>query len=225
MSHPFEILLRSAEGSGICRGFAERTSGHWEGVGKPEGICRAAGESASQGGNWRVTMVMKSQSDDFGTVREQRVNTQQQIRNSIPCPMVAFCSTHTRFTANPFSKRQRRQPPPFKPMGKHLSKTRPSFSISHLIFRFLFTKYKPHSIHYSSALSNTNTCGRHHVFLTFIPCLSLFSLFLIAVRIKYDCEHSLFRLAGPGKWSGYTCCSGRSLLCCLGMNPIHNARL
>jgi len=45
------------------------------------------------------------------------------------------------------------------------------------------------------------------------------------VRIKYDCEHSLFQ-AWPvqEKWSGYTCCSGRSLLCCLGMNPIHNAR-
>src|SRR5882762_11373191 len=45
------------------------------------------------------------------------------------------------------------------------------------------------------------------------------------VRIKYNCEHSLFQ-AWPvqEKWSGYTCCSGRSLLYCLGMNPIHNAR-
>src|SRR6267154_4878893 len=45
------------------------------------------------------------------------------------------------------------------------------------------------------------------------------------VRIKYDCEHSLFQ-AWPvqEKWLGYTCCSGRSLLCCLGINPIHNAR-
>jgi hypothetical protein len=92
MSHPFELLLSSARAAGFTDGLrAGRQSVEKKLIDLQKYVGQLEGQLRKEG-NWRVTMVTKSQSDDFGAVREQRVNTQQQIRNSIPRPVVAFAA-------------------------------------------------------------------------------------------------------------------------------------
>ena len=69
MSHPFEILLRSAKAAGFA---ARLQKGHWDTEKELENLKGYVEQLESQlrkEGNWRVTMVMKSQSDDFSAVQ------------------------------------------------------------------------------------------------------------------------------------------------------------
>jgi hypothetical protein len=109
MDHPFKILLRSVKVVEFAEGLQK---GHWDTKELANLKCyveQLKGQLWKEG-NWWVTMVMKSQSDDFGVVCKQRVNTQQQIRSSIPCPVVAsaaptlvappICPTNTRVVSH-----------------------------------------------------------------------------------------------------------------------------
>ena len=92
MSHPFEILLRSAKAAGFAEGLQKGRRDTEKELENLKGYVEQLESQLRKEGNWRVTMVTKSQSDDFSAVCEQRVNTQQQIRNSIPRPVVAFAA-------------------------------------------------------------------------------------------------------------------------------------
>jgi hypothetical protein len=90
MSHPFEILLRSAKAAGFAEGLQKGRRDTEKELENLKGYVEQLESQLHKEGNWRVTMVTKSQSDDFGAVREQRVNTQQQI--SIPRSVAAFAA-------------------------------------------------------------------------------------------------------------------------------------
>jgi hypothetical protein len=90
MSHPFEILLRSAKVAGFAERLQKRRRDTEKELENLKGYVEKLESQLHKEGNWWVTMVTKSQSDDFSTVHEQKVNTQQQI--SIPHSVVAFAA-------------------------------------------------------------------------------------------------------------------------------------
>jgi hypothetical protein len=120
--------------------------------------------------------------ENFNTICEQRVNTQQQVRDSIPdqsaIKVVVFAAPAPVLPPNLFDKHQRHWLPLLEPMGMQLLTMGPSLSISYLhitAIQFLFLEYSPYWIHYPTTLSNAciEACG----IFAFISGMSLLLVF------------------------------------------------
>jgi hypothetical protein len=89
MSHPFEILLRSAKAAGFAEGLQKGRRDTEKELENLKGYVEQLESRLHREGNWRVPMVTKSRSDDDVDAVRERVKTHSQVRDSIPdCPAI-----------------------------------------------------------------------------------------------------------------------------------------